>query len=86
MEKFLLIPPVDKSLPPLRTGQWIFLLASFLVTITIFIIFLLTFPHPGIPGCMVTATSLCPKCKGKGTVSDSGNLFATVQEASENNN
>jgi hypothetical protein len=48
MEKFLLIPPVDKSLPPLRTGQWIFLLASFLVTLAIFIIFLLTFPHSGI--------------------------------------
>jgi len=31
----------------------------------------------------VTVTKPCPKCKGKGKVPDSGNLFATVQEASE---
>ncbi len=47
MEKFFIIPPVDKSLPPLRAVQWIFLLVSFLLTITLFIIFLLTSPHHG---------------------------------------
>ncbi|MGA9672475.1 MAG: hypothetical protein WBQ94_24890 [Terracidiphilus sp.] len=48
MEKFLLIPRVDKTLPPLRAGQWIFLLTSFLVTLAIFITFLLTSSHHGI--------------------------------------
>jgi DnaJ-class molecular chaperone len=33
-------------------------------------------PHPGIHGCMVTATKVCPKCEGKGKIPDSGNLFA----------
>jgi len=33
-------------------------------------------PHPGIPGCMVTATSPCAVCKATGKVPDSGNLFA----------
>lgn len=37
-------------------------------------------PHPGIPGCMVTATKVCPKCEGKGKIPDSGNLFATLEK------
>jgi len=48
MEKFLLIPPVDDSKPPLKAGQWAFVLASFIVSLTIFILFLLTSPHQGV--------------------------------------
>jgi hypothetical protein len=48
MEKFLLIPPVDDSLPPLSAGQWAFLLASFFVSLAIFTLFVLTSTHHGI--------------------------------------
>lgn len=38
MEKFLFIPPVDESAPPLEARQWAWLTVSFLVSLTLFIL------------------------------------------------
>jgi len=38
MEKFLFIPPVDESAPPLKARQWAWLTVSFLVSLTLFIL------------------------------------------------
>ena len=42
-------------------------------------------PHPGVKGCMVTVTKVCPTCEGKGKVPDSGNLFAEIKQEENNN-
>jgi len=41
MEKFLFIPPVDESAPPLKAGQWVLLFSSFLVSLALFALFML---------------------------------------------
>jgi hypothetical protein len=64
MEKFLFIPPVDDSMPPLNAGQWILLSASFLTSLTLFIAVMLAFPAHSIFGALaafalgITATPM----------------------------
>jgi hypothetical protein len=41
MEKFLFIPPVDESMPPLKAGQWVLLFSSFFVSLALFALFML---------------------------------------------
>lgn len=42
MEKFLFIPPVDESLPPLKTGQWVLLVIPFLISLALLGFLMLT--------------------------------------------
>jgi hypothetical protein len=42
MEKFLFIPPVDESAPPLKARQWTLLVVSFAASLALFALFMLT--------------------------------------------
>ena len=39
MEKFLFIPPVDDSMPPLTAGQWVWLFCSFFASLALLALF-----------------------------------------------
>lgn len=41
MEKFLFIPPIDESMPPLKPGQWVWIAVSFLVSLILFVFFIM---------------------------------------------
>jgi hypothetical protein len=42
MRRFLFVPDVDDSLPPLKAGQWAWLTVSFLVSLALLALFILT--------------------------------------------
>ncbi len=44
MGKFIFIPPVDDSMPPLNAWQWTLLLVSFLVSLALFTVVILSTP------------------------------------------
>jgi hypothetical protein len=56
MEKFFFIPPVDESMPLLKTKQWIVLSVSFFVSLALLTIVMMAFPSHYIFGALTAFT------------------------------